>query len=139
MHEAFGVKGKIFKRDVYLLRKRNKQMAEKISQLKSDCNSFGLNFVAGFFDAEGPVYLSSKSKIPVIDITQCERGLKFLETAKSILEKEGIVCNLNGPYIHKHAKLPQYHLRIYGIKNCKLFLGKVPIFYREKFEKTSLF
>ncbi len=137
MQDAFGVRGKIFKRDVYLLRKRNKQMAQKLLRLKAQRGSFGLNFVAGLFDAEGSVYLSTKSKIPVIDITQSAKGLEFLETAASVLEKHGIVCHTNGPYNHKHAKIPQYHLRIYGVRNCKIFLENVPVFYRSKFEKHS--
>lgn len=138
MQEAFGVKGKIFKRDVYLLRKRNKQMVQKLKELKNQSDLFGLDFVAGLFDSEGSVYLSTKSKIPVIDITQSSKGLEYLETAKRILEAQGIECKLNGPYVHKRAKLLQYHLRIYGTKKCQKFLDIVPLFYRNKFERHHL-
>jgi intein-encoded DNA endonuclease-like protein len=138
MKDAFGVEGKIFKRDVYLLRKRNKQMVQKLRELKVQSGSFSLSFVAGLFDSEGSVYLSTKSKIPVIDITQSSKGLEYLEIAKRILEARGIECKLNGPYAHKRAKLPQYHLRIYGTNKCKKFLDIVPIFYADKFERHHL-
>ena len=113
-------------------------MVQRLLKLKAQGSLFGLDFVAGLFDSEGSVYLSTKSKIPVIDITQSSKGLEYLEIAQGILERHGIVSNLNGPYIHKHANLPQYHLRIYGIKYCKKFLGQVPIFYVDKFEKHHL-
>jgi intein-encoded DNA endonuclease-like protein len=113
-------------------------MVQKLLKLKAQKNLLGLDFVAGLFDSEGSVYLSTKSKIPVIDITQSSKGLEYLEIARSILDKHEIRSNLNGPYLHKHAKLPQYHLRIYGIKLCKKFLGQVPIFYVDKFEKHHL-
>ena len=138
MQEAFGVRGKIFRRDVFLLRKRNKKMVQKFLKLRADTGAFGVHFVAGLFDSEGSVYLSTKSKIPVIDITQSEKGLEFLKTAKRVLEGCGIGSNLNGPYNHKHAKMPQYHLRIYGTMKCKKFLENVPIFYVGKFEKHHL-
>jgi hypothetical protein len=137
MQEAFGVKGKIFKRDVYLLRKRSKRFVQQFLKLKQN-SSYGLDFVAGLFDAEGSVYLSTKSKIPVIDITQSSKGLSYLEIARDVLLQNGIRSNLNGPYLHKRAKLPQYHLRIYGIRYCKEFLERVPIFYADKFEKHHL-
>ncbi len=138
MKDAFGVEGKLFKRDVYLLRKRDKQMVQQLKRLKAQSGSFGLNFVAGLFDSEGSVYLSTKSKIPVIDITQSSKGLEYLEIAKRILEAKGVECRLNGPYAHKRAKLLQYHLRIYGTSKCKKFLGLVPIFYVDKFERHHL-
>jgi hypothetical protein len=138
MREALGVEGKVFKRDVYLLRKRNKPAVQKLLKLKARKGEFGLNFVAGLFDSEGSVYLSTKSKIPVIDITQSSKGLEYLKIAEKILGKHGISSNLNGPYMHKHAVLPQYHLRIYGIKKCKQFLGLVPIFYVDKFDRHHL-
>jgi intein-encoded DNA endonuclease-like protein len=138
MREAFGVEGKVFKRDVYLLRKRSKPAVQKLLELKARKGELDLDFVAGLFDSEGSVYLSTKSKIPVIDITQSSKGLEFLEIADKILGKHGIGCKLNGPYLHKHAMLPQYHLRIYGIEKCKKFLGQVPIFYVDKFDRHHL-
>lgn len=138
LREAFGVEGKIFKRDVYLLRKRSKSAVQKLIGLRRQKRFFGTAFVAGLFDAEGSVYLSTKSKIPVIDITQSSKGLEYLKIASKILEKHGISTKLNGPYIHKHAVLPQHHLRIYGIEKCKKFLERVPIFYADKFERHHL-
>jgi len=138
MHDAFGVEGKVFRRDVYLLRKRSKPAVQKLLELKARKGELGLNFVAGLFDSEGSVYLSTKSKIPVIDITQSSKGLEHLKIAEKILSRHGISSKLNGPYHHKHAVLPQYHLRIYGIEKCKKFIGQVPIFYVDKFDRHHL-
>ena len=135
---CFGVRGKIFKRDVFLLRKRNKRMALRITQLQQELIRDGRNFVAGLFDAEGSVYLSSKSRIPVFDITQADKGLKNLLFAKEVLEREGIKCFLNGPYRNRHGKLMQYHLRAYGKRNCGLLVLRIGLKHPEKLEKINL-
>lgn len=131
LFELFGLRGTISKRDVFQLRKKNKKMVARIEQLlqESLCNE---HFVAGLFDAEGCVKLSSKSKIPVLDITQCDRGRENLEAAKEVFEKHGIKCYLNGPYAHVRAKRPQYHLCVYGVENCKKFVNVIPIKHPEK-------
>ena len=135
LFRCFNVKGKIFKRDVFLLRKRNKEMALKIKSIQKKKIHDGTSFVSGLFDAEGSIYLSTKSKIPVLDITQSEKGLKNLLIAKEVFEREKIKCFLNGPYKNKHGKLLQYHLRVYGKGNCKLFLLKVGLKHPEKLKK----
>ncbi|OIO20840.1 hypothetical protein COV61_04670 [Candidatus Micrarchaeota archaeon CG11_big_fil_rev_8_21_14_0_20_47_5] len=137
LKKDYGITGKIFKRDVYLLRKRSKAFVLKIKEAKTRMNSFGADFVAGLFDSEGSVYLSTKSKIPIIDVTQSEKGLEYLKCAQKILMENGIDSKLNGPYKHKHGKLLQYHLRIYGNKKCGIFFRLIPIYYKNKFEKCS--
>ena len=57
MRKALGVEGKVFKRDVYLLRKRSKPAVQKLLKLKARKGELDLNFVAGLFDSEGSVYL----------------------------------------------------------------------------------
>ena len=106
LQRNFGISGKISKQDVYILRKKNKELTQKFRALQKEKISGGKDFVAGLFDSEGSVYLSTKSKIPVIDITQSSKGLDWLKFAQQILIKEGIKSNLNGPYNHIHAKLP---------------------------------
>ncbi|PIT85158.1 hypothetical protein COU36_04885 [Candidatus Micrarchaeota archaeon CG10_big_fil_rev_8_21_14_0_10_59_7] len=135
LDRLFGLKGKIFKRDVFWLRKRNKRMAARIVELRGEEIVDGKSFVAGLFDSEGSFYLSSKSKIPVADITQCDKGLKSLEIAKRVLDGLGIKCVINGPYNHKHAKRPQFHLRIYGAARCGRFFEEIPLKHRRKIEK----
>ncbi len=138
LRDSFGVEGKIFKRDVFMLRKKNKALVERIKQLLTEKIEDGRGFVAGLFDSEGSVYLSTKSKIPVLDITQCDKGLANLEIAKKVLDSLGIKTNLNGPYKHKHAKRPQYHLRVYGFANCKMFCESIKLRHPEKSSKMRL-
>ena len=139
MERIFGVRGRIFKRDVWMLRKRSKRLAAEIRRLLGEPITDGRNFVAGLFDSEGSVYLSSKSKVPVVDFTQCERGLCSLLVARQALRALGIESYLNGPYIHKHAKLPQYHLRIYGRIQCRQFRRAIPIKHEEKLARFDSF
>jgi intein-encoded DNA endonuclease-like protein len=94
--------------------------------------------VAGLFDSEGSFYLSSKSKIPVMDITQSEKGKELLEITKTILTGIGIRSFLNGPYKHWNSKMPIYHLRVYG-KNCKLFVKGIPIKHPDKINRWNSF
>ena len=123
LRQIFGIEGRIFKRDVFWLRKRNKLMVLRILELKKEVlESEG--FVAGLFDSEGSIYLST-SKIPVIDITQSEKGLAQLLAAQRILTRVGIESRMNGPYVNKHGKLLQYHLRVYGAKRCRAFLKAI--------------
>ncbi len=136
LFNLFGMRGRISKQDVFQLRKKNKEMVERIKSLLQEPlnNEY---FVAGLFDAEGCVKLSSKSKIPVLDITQCDLGLDNLKAAKQVLETHKIICYLNGPYGHKRAKRPQYHLCIYGIENCKKFMKVIPIKHPDKCRRAS--
>jgi len=127
LERNFGVSGRIYKRDVFWLRKRNKALVSRIKQLLGEEIVEGQNFVAGLFDSEGSAYLASNKSTPVLDITQSEKGLKKLETAKRVLEKIGFKCFLNGPYRNKHGKLAQYHLRLYGVANTKEFLERIPL------------
>ena len=137
LFEIFGLKGRIYKRDVYWLRKRNKNMMKRILELQTLPISDGKCFVAGLFDAEGSVYTSTSSKIPVLDITQCERGLESLHVSQRVLSNVGIMSHLNGPYQHKYGKIPQYHLRIYGKRFSQRFLELIPIKHVEKRNKLS--
>jgi len=138
LRRNFGVSGRIFKRDVYLLRKRNKRLIARIRELKREAYD-GIYFVAGLFDSEGSVYLSTKSKIPVIDITQANKGLKLLRVARRVIKRLQIKSYLNGPYSHKNSKLPQYHLRIYGFSNCAKFCKSVPVKHPEKIARFKQF
>ncbi len=133
-----GVKGKIFKRDVYLLRKRSKHLFQKLKALLKAPKQHGEYFVAGLFDSEGSIYLSTKSKIPVIDITQSEKGLGDLKYSRAVLSKCGIKSFLNGPYKHWNSKKQTYHLRIYG-KNCVLFGSRIPIIHPDKVKRFITF
>lgn len=86
--------------DAYLDFKRN-----EVQIYQKDDREY---FVAGLFDSEGSVYLSTKNK-------------KFL----------------NGPYKHWNSKMKSYHLRVYG-KHARLFFLRIPIIHKEKkarFEK----
>ncbi len=136
LFEIFKVKGKIFKRNVFWLRKRNKSMISSLKQLLNETPQTEY-YVAGLFDTEGSYYLSSDRTTPVIDFTQCCDGLFRLNFARAILERDGIVCKLNGPYNHKHGKLPQYHLRIYGKKNFEKFKKLVPFKHPDKINKMK--
>lgn len=95
------------------------------------------SYVAGLFDTEGSYYLSSDRTTPVLDITQSEKGLRQLNLARAILERDWVTCVLNGPYKHKHGKLLQYHLRIYGRKNFEKFKEIVPYKHLEKIKKME--
>ena len=136
LHRNFGVRGKIFKRDVYLLRKRSKRLTARIRELLKE-GGLGVNFAAGLFDSEGSVYLSTKSRIPVIDITQASKGLGTLLHAKRAMEKAGMRCRLNGPYLHKNSILPQYHLRAYGFANLNVFRSMIPVKHPDKIAKMN--
>ncbi len=138
LFEIFELKGKIFKKNVYWLRKRNKSMVQRIKELLKEIPQTE-HYVAGLFDTEGSYYLSSDRTTPVIDITQSVKGLTRLNIASSILEKDGINCVLNGPYQHKHGKLPQYHLRIYGKENFEKFKNIVPFKHSDKTTKMKTF
>ena len=138
LFEMIGQKGRIFKRDVFLLRKTSKKLFLRIKEILSEPISHGESFVAGLFDSEGSLYLSTKSKIPVADITQSEKGKHLLEQAQRILSEIGIKSFLNGPYKHWNSNMPTYHLRIYG-KQCYLFFSKIPIKHPEKREKFSAY
>lgn len=105
LFNIFNVRGTISKRDVFQLRKKSKQMIERIRTLMNEPFD-NEHFVAGLFDSEGSLYFSTKSKIPVIDFTQCDLGLENLKIAKKVIERFGIKCYLNEQYIHKHAKRP---------------------------------
>lgn len=59
LNRLFGFKGRIFKRDVFWLRKRDREMTKKILDLQSEEILDGRSFVAGLFDSEGSIYLSS--------------------------------------------------------------------------------
>lgn len=137
LQRNFGINGKISKQDVYILRKKNKELVQRFRALQKNEICDGINFVAGLFDSEGSIYLSTKSKIPVIDITQASKGLESLKLSQKVLDRIGIKSNLNGPYIHKHAKLPQYHLRVYGFANCKMFRKSFSIQHPDKLAKFS--
>ncbi len=134
LFEMIGQKGTIFKRDVFLLRKRSKKLFLRLNQILSEPIQYGEMFVAGLFDSEGSLYLSTKSKIPVADITQSEKGKHLLDQAQKILNEIGIKSFLNGPYKHWNSKLQTYHLRVYG-KQCKLFFSKIPIKHQEKINR----
>lgn len=137
LQRNLGISGKIFKRDVYILRKRSKELVQKFRALQKEEISDGKGFVAGLFDSEGSIYLSTKSKIPVVDITQASKGLESLKLAQQVLDKVGVKSYLNGPYIHIHGKLPQYHLRVYGFANCKMFCETFFIRHPDKLKKFS--
>lgn len=139
VYDLIGEKGSITKRDVFLLRKKSKKLFIELKRILSEDISNSKSFVAGLFDSEGSIYLSSKSKIPVLDITQSEKGKNLLELSKAILESIGIRSFLNGPYKHWNSKLPTYHLRIYGKKNCVKFLSEIPIKHAEKLYRFSKF
>ena len=136
LFDIFKLKGKIFKKNVYWLRKSSKAMILRIKQLLEEKPQTE-HYVAGLFDTEGSYYLSSDRTTPVIDITQSIEGLARLHVANSILEKDGIKCVLNGPYNHKHGKLPQYHLRIYGKENFEKFKKLVPFKHPDKTTKME--
>ena len=127
LYRLFGFRGRIFKRDVFWLRKRDKKMAQRIISLQSQELTDGKSFVAGLFDSEGSVYSATNGSTIVLDITQSEKGLKQLIKAKDAIERVGIKPYINGPYVNKHGKLLQYHLRIYGRENSKKFLEEIPI------------
>ena len=131
-----GEKGRIFKRDVYLLRKRSKRLFEILKKL--NLSEHGDDFVAGLFDSEGSIYLSTKSKIPVVDITQSSKGLENLKYSQAVLKKSGIKSFLNGPYKHWNSKLETYHLRVYG-KNALLFGKKIPYIHPDKKKRFTTF
>lgn len=136
LQTQFGVSGKIFRRKVFLLRKRSKPLVEKIKQLQKEAFTDGRGFVAGLFDAEGSIYFATRSKSPVIDITQSSKGLQKLLDAKAILERLEIRCSINGPY-NNHGKLLQYHLRVYTWKWCKMFLKEIKIRHPDKLLKLG--
>lgn len=136
LYDIIGSKGRIFKRDVYVLRKKSKLLFEIIKRTRPDDS---LYFVAGFFDSEGSIYASSKSKIPVLDITQSEKGKVLLEKAMLTLNKIGVRCHLNGPYKHYNSKLPAYHLRIYGWENLEKFCKHVQVHHPEKLSRIMSF
>ena len=138
LYKIAGKKGKIFERDVFLLRKRDKDMFAKIEQIVSEKPDPMEFFISGLFDSEGSIYLSSKSKIPVVDITQSEKGKHLLDWTQHFLEEKGIPSKLNGPYKHRASKLEMYHLRIYGVKNCKRFFLLSPTLHPEKRKKIQL-
>ena len=136
LFDIFGLRGKIFKKNVYWLRKRNKAMVQRIKLLLEETPQTEY-YVAGLFDTEGSYYLSSDRTTPVIDFTQSVKGLTRLIFARSILERDRIKCILNGPYQHKHGKLPQYHLRIYGKENFEKFKKLVPYRHSDKTTKME--
>jgi intein-encoded DNA endonuclease-like protein len=138
LYKLIGEKGKISKRDVYLLRKRSKRLFQKLKMLQKSPKEHGEYFVAGLFDSEGSIYLSTKSKIPVVDITQSEKGLDVLKYSKDILGKCGIKSFLNGPYKHWNSKMKTYHLRVYG-KQCIVFGFKIPMIHPEKVKRFMTF
>lgn len=137
--DLIGEKGSITKRDVFLLRKKSKKLFIELRRILAEDVSSSKDFVAGLFDSEGSIYLSSKSKIPVLDITQAEKGKQLLELSKVILESLGVRAFLNGPYKHWNSKMPTYHLRVYGKENCLKFLGDIPIKHPEKLYRFKEF
>ena len=132
-----GEKGSITKRDVFLLRKKSKKLFVELKRILNGDISNSNDFVAGLFDSEGSVYLSSKSKIPVLDITQSEKGMHLLELSKTILDKRGIRSFLNGPYKHWNSKQQMYHLRVYGMKNCLKFASLIPVKHPDKLYRLN--
>lgn len=131
LRDIIGEEGTISKRDVFLLRKRSKRLFERLNSLQKSPRDHGEWFVAGLFDSEGSIYLSTKSKIPVIDITQSEKGLENLRLAKAVLDKCKIKSFLNGPYKHWNSKMETYHLRVYG-KECITFGSRIPFIHPDK-------
>ena len=131
LFRMIGERGRLFKRDVFMLRKRSKKLFLILKKLLNEPIQHGEYFVAGWFDSEGSVYLSTKSKIPVVDITQSEKGLSVLNNCKQILDGLGIKNFLNGPYKHWNSKLKTYHLRVYG-KHARLFFLRIPLIHKEK-------
>ncbi len=131
LYEMIGERGTISKRDVYLLRKKSKKLFLRINEILSEPIEHREEFIAGLFDSEGSVYLSTKSKIPVVDITQSEKGYHLLVRAKTFLEGIGIKTFLNGPYKHWNSKMKTYHLRAYG-KESRLFFSVIPMKHPEK-------
>jgi len=137
LFQMIGEKGRIFKRDVFMLRKRSKKLFLILKELSNEPIVHGEYFIAGWFDSEGSVYLSTKSKIPVVDITQSEKNLRVLDDCKQILDGLKIKSYLNGPYKHWNSNLKMYHLRVYG-KHARMFFLRIPIIHKEKkarFEK----
>ncbi len=134
-----GERGSIKKRDVYLLRKKSKKLFVELRRILNEDVSDSEDFVAGLFDSEGSVYLSSKSKIPVLDITQSEKGKHPLELSKTVLSKNGIRSFLNGPYKHWNSKLQMYHLRVYGMQNCLKFAESFPVKHPDKLYRLDKF
>ena len=137
MLKALGVSGKISKRDVYWLRKRSKRAATRLLALMQQ-RPDTVCFVAGLFDSEGSIYLSV-SGTPVVDITQSEKGLRSILDTQRILGLCGIESRVNGPYINRHGKLLQYHLRVYGRRRCVEFRKLVPIRHPDKIERFYRF
>lgn len=135
LNHLFGFTGRIFKQDVFCLRKKSKVLISQISELQQAPIANLSYFFGGLFDSEGSISLSSKSKIPVIDITQCIKGLRNIELAKEALDSLSVKNYINGPYNHKHAKLLQYHIRVYGVENCKKIFNSCPILHPEKSKK----
>jgi len=134
--ENFGITGSItHKKNVFCWRKKSKRLLELITSLSLSDVQDGRYFVAAVFDTEGSIYRSSKSRIPVIDITQSEKGLPILRKVQSVLKRRKIKSNINGPYRNPNSKLPQYHLRIYGRKNCIKFFDTFPIQHPSKKRK----
>jgi intein-encoded DNA endonuclease-like protein len=139
LYGLIGERGSITKRDVFLLRKKSKKLFVELRRILAEDVSDSNDFVAGLFDSEGSAYLSSKSRIPVLDITQSEKGKTLLEVSKVVLAKAGIRSFLNGPYKHWNSKLPTYHLRVYGVRYCSQFMDEFPIRHPDKLYRLNTY
>jgi len=79
------------------------------------------DFIKGFFDTDGCVYIDKK-KYPVISIKSKDRNILLL--ILGYLHKLGIKAYLYGPETTQFGS-KVYKLRIYGIKNCKIWMLKI--------------
>jgi intein-encoded DNA endonuclease-like protein len=80
-------------------------------------------FIKGIFDTDGSVHVDKK-KYPVISIRNNNK--KLLRKIQKYLSTLQITSGFFGPEITPFGGIV-YKLRIYGIKNCKIWIEKIGI------------